>query len=404
MTTKLRIAIVQEWFPHYRIPVYKKLASHPCLDLTLIHGASSNKAGGKTVLSNVDTDMPFSVVKGPILEFHLFVKKLLWHRPLNTLLKTESFDVIIHQFEMKFASLWPTLSMQRAQGRKFILWGIGHSLRPTPLLDRMRRLIARKADAVVFYGDETRQLYIKMGLDPSKLFVARNSVDLTPIKFASSQWSRERLNGYRREKNLQGTHVLLTVGTLVERKRVDLLLQAVSMLRKKHPNIKMIVIGDGPLKTSLHEMTLLLGINENVKFLGEITEQEQIAPWFLLSDLVVAPGQVGLLATQTHAYGRPLVTCDNPAIQGPEREIFIPGKTGAVFQHNNAAALANVIDDLLENKEKRVTMGEAARNRAYKEFGISNMVNGFLLAISYVTDMPLPLFNTNGTDIDPISA
>lgn len=388
------MAIVQQWFTHYRVPVYKTLASHPCIDLTLIHGETPVKSE-ISVLTNVDKSMPFRVVQGKINKLNFFGKELLWHKPSINLLKSERYDVVIHQFETKFASIWRTYTIQRARGGKFILWGIGASLQPTPLTDRVRCFLARRADAVVFYAEANRKRFIKMGLPSRKMFIARNSIDLTPIDLAVSKWPIDKLNDFRREKNLQDTHVILTVGALVERKKLEVLLQSTKQLLLEHPRIKLIIIGDGPQKKSLQKNTELLGIRKYVDFLGKITEEEKLAPWFLLSDMVVAPGQVGLLATQTHAYGRALVTCDNPEIQGPEIEILIPNRTGVLFQHNNATSLTEVMGSLLLNSKRRLMLGDAARVRAHEEYGIPNMVDGFLQAISYVTGRPLQMFSTD---------
>lgn len=387
MTAKLHIVFVQNRISHYRIPLFKKIASHPCIDTTLTYGTTGDER-------NSDIDKHLRLVKGDMLRIPLFGKQLLWHKPIISLLRANRYDVVIHNFEVKIASIMRTCSIQKTHGGSFIVWGIGSSLRPTPLLDWIRRFIARKSDAIVFYSEANRQRYIGMGIDPHKMFVARNSIDLSPIQASVSHWPADRLEAFRETNGLNRNRILLTVGKLVKRKRLDLLLQTITTLRQEHPNVKLIVVGDGPEKESLRKITKRLDLEDNVEFIGKVTEQEGLAPWFLVSELIVAPGQVGLLATEAHAYGRPLVACDNPSIQGPEIEILAPGETGVVFKDGDAPALAAAISDLLKNEDKRRRFGDAGLLRAQKEYGIPNMANGFLRAISYVTGRQLPLFDS----------
>ncbi|MBW2005852.1 MAG: glycosyltransferase family 4 protein [Deltaproteobacteria bacterium] len=393
MLSKIRVGIIQESLTHYRIPVFKKIASHPLIDFTLVHGMSENESIGETSLKNGDMIMPFRVVSGPLKEYWILGKRVLWHKPSVELIKKEDFDVVIHQFETKFASLWKVKSIQHRKRKKFILWGIGGSLNRTPLLDLLRYRMACMSDAIVFYGKANRDRYLEMGIEHQKMFVARNSIDLDPIDHAISEWTAERLGAFRREKQLDKGLVLFTVGRLIERKRFDLLIKAASLIRPDFPGLKVIITGDGPEDGTLRALTGRLQMEDSVLFTGRIIGEAELAPWFLSSDLVVAPAQVGLLATQAHTYGRPLVACDDQRIQGPEIEVLIPGKTGAVYSSGDVQDLSRVLKLLLTDSDKRRILGKAAIQRVHEEFGIPNMVNGFFRGISHVTGSRLELFD-----------
>lgn len=74
----LRVLLVEQFFPPYRVPVFSKLASHPQIDLTLIHGTSPGVASGAIGLVNVTQEMPFRVIRGPIFRLRWQTKQLLW--------------------------------------------------------------------------------------------------------------------------------------------------------------------------------------------------------------------------------------------------------------------------------------------------------------------------------------
>jgi glycosyltransferase involved in cell wall biosynthesis len=249
-----------------------------------------------------------------------------------------------------------------------------------------------KADATVLYSDRDRQRYLDRGASPEKLFVARNSIDLRPVDAAIAQWTPEKLRQFGDEKRLNQGPVLLSVGRLAENKRLDLLLKASAAAVRDFEKLKIVLIGEGPEEGRLQRMAHDLELDGNVVFLGGITEESKIAPWFLSSDAVVAPGQIGLLAVHAAAYGKPLLTSDNLALHGPELEILRPGTTGLIYPYEDDAALARQLKVLLEDEPTREKLGKAAHEHVRRECGIGKMLNGVLEALSHVTGRRLPLF------------
>lgn len=391
----LRVAMIQKVLPHYRVPVFRTLAAHPDIDLTLVYGSSFTKGVAEAAQTNVLETMPFRVVLGRIPGIKLRGKALVWHRPAVQLLKGECFHVVIHPFETKWASMWRIRQIQRRRGDRFILWGHGKRKNSSRIVNRLRMRTIRSADAAVFYSERGRQRNIAMGADPTKLFVARNSLDIGSIDTAAGKWPRESLATFRRDIKLGPGPVLLHVGRFLESKNLDLLIRAAARLRPHYPDLKVALVGDGPCKVRLQELSCRLGIESGVLFPGRITDEEQIAPWFLSADLVVVPGAIGLLAIHTHAYGRVTVTTDRMSIHNPEMEILLPGNTGALFRHHELDSLTGVVRGLLGDAKKLAALGKAAWRRAHDDFGVPNMVNGFLQAISHVTGRPLALFESS---------
>jgi len=391
-SNSLRVLLVQQFFPAYRVPVFCKLAAHDLIDLTLVHGTSAGVAPGEAGLANVNKDMPFRVIAGPIPCLRWRSNAILWFSLAVKTVADEHFDVVIHGFATRWASLGRVRKVQQKKGGKFILWGIGFSRTKTPLLKLLRMRMVDQADALILYSKRDRKHYMDMGACPAKLFVARNSIDLCPIDQAINDWSDGQLQHFRHEKGLEKGPVLLSVGRLAEDKKMDLLLKCAAELKRIYPRLKVVLVGDGPHKRNLLALTHKLGLNNNVIIIGQVTKENELAPWFLCSDLVVAPGQIGLLAAHAHAYGRPLITSDNPVMHSPEIEIVKPGKTGVLYPYGDIKALTSTVKSLLADASKRESMSAAAFRHARSELGVPNMVNGVLRAISYATGQPLSLF------------
>ena len=188
---RIRVLLIQQFFPAYRVPVFCRLAEHPQIELTLIHGTSAGVAPGEIGLVNITKDMPFKVLCGPIPRLGLGARQLLWFGLAVKTVRTRNFDVVIHNFATRWASLGRIRRIQQNKGGKFILWGIGFSQTRTPILDSLRKRMLQNADAGILYCNRDRRRYVGMGAKPSKLFVARNSIDFGPIDQAVSEWPKD---------------------------------------------------------------------------------------------------------------------------------------------------------------------------------------------------------------------
>lgn len=82
---------------------------------------------------------------------------------------------------------------------------------------------------------------------------------------------------------------LLFVGRLTPSKRVELLIEMIKILKKDFKNISLVIIGEGDLKTKLMDLVAKYNLNENVKFIGAITEREQLHKEYKTSKLFVFP-------------------------------------------------------------------------------------------------------------------
>jgi glycosyltransferase involved in cell wall biosynthesis len=382
--TKHKVLLIEHSLPHYHVPAWCEVARDPSIDLTVAYGRGFFTGEEGVPEGKTDAGMNIRWVVEPRIMRRVLGRPVLWHTAALETLAKNRYDVVIHQFETKMLSLWKARSVQRKRGQKFILWGIGESLRPTPLLDRVRWRLARTADAMVFYADANRNKYAAMGIDEERLFVARNLIDVNPIRAAAGKWTENGLREFGEERGLNPGPVLLSVGRLMKRKRMDLLIKVAGSLRRKFPGLVVVIIGDGEEGEALRSLAKSEGVSDRVLFPGRITSEEDISRWFLSADLVVAPGQIGHLATQAHAYGVPLVVADDRSVQGPEIEILQPDQTGAVYRYGDLDSLGEVIASLLRDGGKRDRMARECLRRTEEFCSVEVMAKGFIDAIHHV--------------------
>jgi len=199
--------------------------------------------------------------------------------------------------------------------------------------------------------------------------ILMNKVTVIPngIPFASIQ--RELLKC----KTEDDEEFILNFGRLVTFKGIPLLFRAIALLRKRFPNIKLRVVGKGPLYPKLQIISHELGIGENVKFYGYLRRQE------LMSTIknclfVVLPSYhegAGIAALEAMACEKPVVALNYPI----SREIIKDFETGLLALPGDEVDLARKIEMLIEDKDLRTKLGRAGRTHVYQNYNWDKLID-----------------------------
>jgi teichuronic acid biosynthesis glycosyltransferase TuaC len=160
---------------------------------------------------------------------------------------------------------------------------------------------------------------------------------------------------------------LVTVANLVPRKRHVDVISALAILRERHPDLRYVVVGDGPERERLQSHAAALGVQAQVEFRGRLPHEQatavaQAATLFVLPSLDEAFG-VGYIEAMAGAV--PAIGCLGEA--GPE-EIAAAGAGIALVPRCDAAALAERIGELLPDGAARQVMSCAARETVERSF------------------------------------
>jgi glycosyltransferase involved in cell wall biosynthesis len=165
--------------------------------------------------------------------------------------------------------------------------------------------------------------------------------------------------------------VIGTVKTLALKYGIDLLLHAFAQaLATARPSaaLSLVVVGDGPQRAELAELSRTLGIASQVRFVGAVPHAE-VPQWLNRFDLYVAASRLdsesfGVAVLEASACALPVVVSD----VGGLPEVVVRGETGFVVPREDAAALANAIERLVAEPGLRRSFGEAGRARVLKHY------------------------------------
>ncbi|MEK6984706.1 MAG: glycosyltransferase family 4 protein [Nanoarchaeota archaeon] len=230
-------------------------------------------------------------------------------------------------------------------------------------LIRMYLFFPKKIMAVSRYTFDLAAL----NCDRKKLIVVNNGVDLEKLKVTKS---REVM---KKELNLGNKKILLSVGGLVKRKGIDIVIKALHGVIKKVPNLAYLVIGRGSELENLKVLSKSLGLEEKVRFLGYVSNSE-IANYFNLCDVFVLMSNTikdkggiegfGIVYIEASAMGKPAIGGKS----GGTGDAIVDNATGFRVQPNSLNELIKKLILLLRNDRLRLKMGSAGRKRVLKNF------------------------------------
>jgi glycosyltransferase involved in cell wall biosynthesis len=167
--------------------------------------------------------------------------------------------------------------------------------------------------------------------------------------------------------------VIVTVGRLTPEKGQIYLLDAVKDLKCDYPDIELQVIGDGPLKGSLMKHAEMLGICDNVKFLGI---QDEIGSHLRNADIFVLPSlyeAFGIVLLEAMVYMKPVIASRVNGIP----EVVEEGVSGILVPPAKSDELAGAIKKLVIDKELSRRIGGAGYNRVKTLFTKEKMITKF---------------------------
>jgi glycogen synthase len=216
-------------------------------------------------------------------------------------------------------------------------------------LTRMLETFAvRRADAVGVICDGLRQEFLARGVPAEKLFTIANAVD--PEHFTFAQPKNEALLD---KLNLRGADVIGFLGSFYDYEGLDVLIAALPKMRAQRPNMKLLLVGGGPMEAALAAQIAALGLADHVRMIGRVPHSE-VDQYYALCDVLVFPRKrtrvtelvTPLKPLEAYAQGKLVAASD----VGGHKELVRDGKTGFLFRADDAADLARCVVKLFEER------------------------------------------------------
>lgn len=218
--------------------------------------------------------------------------------------------------------------------------------------------VFRSAAAIVAPSDYIRKLLVLEGCPEEKVRVIRLGIDTASIKPIS--W----------KEKVKGNPSIVFLGRLAEKKDPIALIHAFELVKRKIPDAKLTIIGQGNLKAEIEKRVALLGLEESVTLTGALPREKSFPimnrHWIYAQHSITtrngdkegAPVSI----SEASAHGLPVVSTIHSGI--PEQ--VIDGKTGYLVQECDYVRMAERIIELMENPGLCEVLGKAGRQHVKK--------------------------------------
>ncbi len=248
----------------------------------------------------------------------------------------------------------------------------------------MRRVLSRM-DAIVAGSPPMARSEYLLPM-PGKVHVIPYGIPLA--RFAEPPAPDILAQARARYRPASGKPVLLFVGRLRYYKGLDTLLAA---LPRIDADARLLVAGTGPMAREWQALAANLGLEQRIRWLGEVSDGE-LPALYRSADLYVLPAghrseAFGLAMVEAMASGLPAVCTE---LGTGTSYINVDGLTGRVVPPRDPGALATAINDLLADPEQRLRMGAAAREHARSEFAAETMVARVLALYDLILPLDTP--------------
>lgn len=370
----IRVAVYQPVIPEYRVPFFSTLSNIE--DMAFTFFASREMAGCPPTSQRSDA---LNFIPCNATDF--LHQRLFWQSGVKVPQDFQKGDVVVIGGNPRFLSNYPVIFTAKARGVGVVWWTHGHTPGPLRLTEKIRHKLMRLGDVFLLYTDKEISDYIQLGFPADRLFAMNNTIETGEIDSAMENWDAERLADFKKEHGLTDGKVILYCGRLSEKSEFDVALSALKILTDNDPFMKLVAIGDGPMRESLIARARELGISRHVIFTGEMYVQQDLAPWFMASSAFVFPGSIGLSLNHAMAYGLPVITHGDVLYHGPEISALENGVNGMLFRRGDADDLARCVRHVITDARVRDEMAHNASMTMRGRFSFSRMVDGFMSAV-----------------------
>ena len=240
----------------------------------------------------------------------------------------------------------------------------------------LEKLTVRLPDHIVTPMRGTATKIVENGARPDKVTIVPNGVDAEAIAQAPTP--------------VQSIDILF-VGRLLAHKNVDLLIEAIALLRDAGTHRTCGIVGTGPERERLEELSKKYELVDAITFFGKVEDHSSVFGLMKAASVFVLPSVregYGMVVAEALCSGLPVITVDHP--ENEARELVEDGVTGRICEPT-AEALAAALASVLGSSRKAMfpRTGTAAlcldRECSLIGSGISNRTFDSLVPLSYRT-------------------
>ena len=364
---KTRIGVMQRVLPSYRVPLFDALAKS-------FHGNVSVFAGEPRrceALFGSAIPQTAKIWKGKNHHILDGVLYLCCQSGLLEWLEDWQPRVLIMEANPRYLRSSSAIRWMRKKDGKVIGWGLGSPDMQgllSGLRSSIRKRLINKFDALITYSSKGAREYESLGFPGKRIFIAPNAVASKPHHPMP-----------KRPPTFRGNNpIVVFVGRLQERKRVDTLIRSCAALPLEVQPL-LWIIGDGPHRAALEN--LADKIYRNTRFFGA-QHGAQLEKHLQSADLFVMPGTGGLAIQEAMSHGLPVVV----GVADGTQQDLVRDENGWLLADDSFQTLKDTLASALKDIPTLRKKGRASYRIVSREINLEKMVAVFIKAIEKVME------------------
>lgn len=229
----------------------------------------------------------------------------------------------------------------------------------SPIIRFLSAQTLRSADRIIVINELTKNHLEKLGVSSDKIVIIPPGIDCQKFYFEPKKGQSTNIN-------------LLATGYLLNRKAFDLTIRAVAEVIKTHPNIHLKMVGDGPQREQLEELTRDLNIQSHVSFVGFVPN-DQLGPIYKEADIYLCMSRSEGFSTvclEAMASGMAIVS----SRVGGFEDAINDGDNGYLVEQEDWRGMADRIKSLVEDRRLIKKFSSEARRTAVSNYDWGTVV------------------------------
>jgi phosphatidylinositol alpha-1,6-mannosyltransferase len=214
--------------------------------------------------------------------------------------------------------------------------------------------VYNKAHRIFAVSNFTKSKLEDIGVCADKIYVFNNGIEID--RFGSERKHHQIIE----DLDLEDKKIILTVSWLTERKGQDMVIRSLPEVLKEFDNVVYLISGVGPAEKKLKSITDSLSLQNNVKFLGYVSDEEIVSLYNRCDVFIMASRQIensvegfGIVFLEANACRKPVIAGNSGGIS----DAVVDGVTGLMVDPLNPNDIAQAIIRLLSDKELSETLG-----------------------------------------------
>jgi glycosyltransferase involved in cell wall biosynthesis len=370
------VLIVQDYIAEYRRRFYELLEAALESQSVRVRVAVGTASAALAARGDVVASMPMMrSVRAPSISV---AGRRLTYKRLSKL--AADSDLLVVEQAIRHLELYTLMARQR-RGPKVALWGHGaRRVKPATRVERLvERRLTRSAHWFFVYTKDGAEQVAASGLPRERITVVQNTIDVGELAELRDDVSVDEQRRLREQLDLPAQNVCLYLGALDASKRIGFLLEACAIVASRIPDFVLVVAGDGPERARIEASR---ASHVWLRYVGRANHQQK-AKLGAVSDALLMPGAVGLVAVDSLALRTPIITTRWP-YHGPEVDYLEDG-VNARIAGDNVDEFAQAVEQVLLDRTEIARLKAqcaAATPRYALERMVENFASGVVAALS----------------------